>query len=195
MRFKVRVYVSRASVSKPSDEVRKLDSKLFVYKKRVGGTLMYTPIPPASLRGALRHAAYIASRVLGGDYEKVYEELFGSDPRFENRGETPVTKRGKVIVTLEEGLTREELKRLTEVRPRVRIDATKGSVAEGALMFYEAVAEIGKPLVYSIEFEEEPSEEELNLLRAALRLLKGWGVGGRSTLGFGLVKEIEFEEV
>ncbi|RLE92936.1 MAG: hypothetical protein DRN04_08880 [Thermoprotei archaeon] len=199
-KFRLKVYVRGAAVLQPSGEVRKLDHRLFTYRKIVRGKLMYTPIPPASLRGALRHAAYIAARVLGENYSEAYVSLFGSDPRLGEGRDTPVTRRGKIVVTLEEGLTLEELRKLTEVRPRISIDARYGTVRERALMFYEAISEVKdsnglKPLVYSIDFIEEPTEEELRLFRAAIGLLRGWGIGGLSSLGFGLVERIECEEV
>ena len=66
-------------------------------------------------------------------------------------------------------------------------------------MFYEAMSEVRRedgirPLVYLVNFVEKPTEEELKLLRAAIGLLKGWGIGGHSSLGFGLVERIECEE-
>jgi len=198
--FKVRIRFGGAHVVQPTDEVRKLDHKLVLYKRIINGKTVVSPIPPISFRGALRHMACIVARNLGDEYREAYFSLFGSDVTdrcFGEGGEeeygelTPFTKEGKISVELLDSPS--AVDGIVEVRPRIRVDAKKGVVKKGALAFSEAVSG-DLEVVFGIKIRGELDEKERKLLRSALSLLKGWGVGGWASVGFGIVESIDIEE-
>ncbi|MGB9672028.1 MAG: type III CRISPR-associated RAMP protein Csx7 [Candidatus Norongarragalinales archaeon] len=71
-------------------------------------------------------------------------------------------------------------------RTGIAIDREKGTVARGALYTIQAVPAGTK---FNLEIvAENMSEDELNLLKAALRSVQDSALGGSSTRGFGKVK-------
>jgi len=212
LRYEVVLMVEGAHVVQPSPEVRKLDMVLAPYKKRVirdGGRIetVYSPIPPESFKGALRHVSYIVALRQGR--LATWQSLFGSDvPRKTAlfRGEpgasaedsgaeaTPDTKPGKISVWLKEGLTPEELRGLVEVRQRIRIDRSHGSVLKEALVQSEALS-VRFTLTFEVGVEGPVAEDEKELLEASFRALEGWGIGGWASAGFGFVREVRFRVV
>jgi len=204
-RYYLQIKIRGAHVVQPSSEVRKLDHEIVVYKRLVKRNgkkqLIYSPIPPESLKGALRHVAYVAAKAL--NLVKVYESLFGSDVSRKSSAEnadevlgklSPETKESRISISLVEGLTRQQIEELIEERPRIRIDRAKGSVKEEALAYTSTISEEFY-LKYELLVEGELSSDEERLLRSAVNLLKGWAIGGWSSLGFGLIEEVKFEEV
>lgn len=197
VKFKVKVKFKGAHIVQPTNEVRKLDYKLTLYKKLICDKIVVSPIPPTSFRGALRHMACIAARNLGDEYREAYFSLFGSDitqrcfKEEKNEELTPSTREGKISIELLEGLSVRDGN--FEVRPRIRIDVKKGVVEEGALVFSEAISK-DVEVVFRIKIQGELNEKEKKLLQSALSLLKGWGVGGWGSIGFGIVESIEIEE-
>jgi len=200
VKFKVKIRFRGAHVVQPTDEIRKLDHKLVLYKKIIDGRTVVSPIPPISFKGALRHMACIAARNLGDEYREAYFSLFGSDITgrcFEEEGEerkgelTPFTREGKISVELLDGPSAGN--GIVEIRPRIRVDAKKGVIKKGALAFSEAMSE-DVEVEFGINIREELNEKERELLRNALFLLKGWSIGGWASVGFGIVENIEIEE-
>ena len=212
--LKVKIVFKGAHVVQPADEIRKLDDKAVIYKKIIGDKIEVSPIPPISLRGALRHMACIAARNLGNDFRKAYFNLFGSDvtkrcfgEEREKNGEelTPSTKEGKISIILLKGISLNNLsenkskiggnmlKNKFEIRPRIKIDVRKGVIEKRALAFSKTISD-ELDIIFGIKIHGELDEKEEKLLRTALLLLRGWGIGGWTSIGFGIVKNVEILE-
>ena len=189
-RILVKLYISKVHITQPSRHIRKLDHKIVFYKFRD----MFSPIPPSSFKGYLRHLAYIVVSRSGGKYLKAYFSLFGSDIR--TQGDPSITlksKEGKLIVSLREGFKKEYLKKRT--RPGIRINRITGSTTREALLFSEYVEiTVRKPIIFALEFKEPLSKEEEELLAAALNLMRSGGVlGGWASKGMGFIEKLEVE--
>ena len=203
-RYCIEIKIKGAHVVQPSSEVRKLDHEIVLYKRLVVRNgkeqIVYSPIPPESFKGALRHAAYVAAKNLNllGAYENLFgydvSRKSGAEDSEETLGElSPLTKESRISISLVEGLTCQQIEELVEERPRIRIDRSKGSVKEEALAFTSAISEEFN-LKFELIVDGELSGDEEKLLKSAVNLLKGWAIGGWSSLGFGLVEDVKFEE-
>lgn len=199
---RVEIVVRGARVVQPSDEVRKLNYRLQLYRRMVpdgrGGLReVVSPISPAAFKGALRHVACILA-INDPSLADAYLSLFGPDLN----ERCPLGKRpageGKLMVELidasvdGESLEARAVEReLREIRPRVRIDRVTGSVAHGELVLSEVISSRMR-LVFRLHSREDLTSDEVRLLEAALNSLRGWAIGGWAGLGFGLVEEVKW---
>ncbi|RLG82673.1 MAG: hypothetical protein DRO40_07080 [Thermoprotei archaeon] len=185
----VKLYINKVHIVQPCTRIRKLDHRVVFYK--FGNTL--SPIPPSSFRGYLRHLARIVVSHTGNKYLNAYLSLFGSDIREYDPNIHLVSKEGKLIVSLSQGLNESDFK--VGIRPGIRVNRTTGTTAKEALFFSEYVEIISKkPIVFNLEFKEPLSKEEEVLLAATLNLMKNGGtLGGWISKGMGLIRRIEVE--
>ncbi|MEM3366223.1 MAG: CRISPR-associated RAMP protein Csx7 [Candidatus Methanomethyliaceae archaeon] len=157
-------------------------------------------IPGSSLKGRVRAEAERIARKLGKyvcnppDVKTMCGSLKG-DPEdfciccriFGTAGEISVASK----VKFRDSFPLQKVDELLE-RTGIAIDRGKGTVSRGALYTIQAVPAGTK---FSLEIVgENLSDEELELLRAALKSVQDSSVGGSSTRGFGKVR-IKIESV
>ncbi len=161
-----------------------------------------TPLPASSLKGLLRHLACIASHREG--LREAYYELFGSDIKpaksgkkgsfkrcYEDENEL-IEKPGKLIL-VNKGIENGKINSV--VAPGIMIDLERGIASRNKLWFYQyIVLEQNNPIDYELWVREPLSEDERKLLCFSLNMLKNSLIGGRITVGHGLIIDVEFDD-
>ena len=195
--LRVRIRLGGIRTVQPSDEIRKEDYKMMIYEKKVGDRIVAYPISPAQFKGALRHVACIVVQS-NPDLKQAYEDLFGTDVagRCFGKGEvlSPISKRGKLSFEIESCNISEDIYRLVELRPRIKLDRELGVVEKGALLFSQVISS-RLEVIFLIESSEDLNEKEIELLRKSLNALVGWGIGGWTCLGYGNVEEVRADGI
>ncbi len=126
-------------------------------------------IPGSSIRGCLRMEAEKLSD------EETIEKIFGRADK--------ESLASKIIVR--NGYLKEEEVIGLDTRPGIQIDRETGSVKKGALFFTEAIPR-GTKFYFQI-IVDNPTDEELQLILAAIRAVNDRGLGHGVSRGFGHV--------
>jgi len=144
-------------------------------------------IPGDQLRGLLRQAV----RDLTGAGSSFEIDVFGP-PAKDQQGSTAETRGHLVVGDLSAACPATE-----EILPRVAIDGETGSAKSGHLVMVEAVAPIGRPVVFTGELvvlvEQGQAQSAVDKLTAALGLIPS--IGAFQTAGFGRVVETVLDPV
>ncbi|MEM0191724.1 MAG: RAMP superfamily CRISPR-associated protein [Candidatus Korarchaeum sp.] len=193
----VRIRFRGIRAAQPSYEVRKEDYRMMLYEKKVGDRVVRFPISPAQFKGALRQVACLVVK-REPKLAEAYESLFGSDVasrclKGSGKVAPPSSREGKLSFEIVSSDLGDDLDSRIELRPRIRINRRLGAVEREALLFSQAISSR-----FEVTFKisaEELAEEEEDLLRKSLNALRGWGVCGWTSIGYGIVEEVSFNGI
>ena len=195
----LRIYVKTLHIGGDMNRTFRIKSPSIILD--LGGGKV-TPLPASSLKGLLRQLACIVSHKTG--LREAYYELFGADIRPTGLTESgsfrrcyndnnELSEKPGSLVLVNKGVEREKVNSV--IAPGIMIDLERGTAKRNRLWFYQYITlEQNSWVEYELWVRDELSEDGKRLLCLSLNMLKNSLIGGRITVGHGVILDVQFDD-